>query len=173
MKNAIQLQLSIIIKSRAEQIICSELCIQLVKSQIFKVTYGNQMPTRWMIHINLGAMFLQMALHLPTETFHHIKMQTLMHTYIYVCVYVCMCMYTFRHQHTSTQDRKLRNIVKVCMLLRDGSWYNKLRMFVSATSLHGRSHFLSVVESFQLFMRYLEELRVTKIYPWVILFKNS
>lgn len=32
MKNVIQLQLSIIIKSRAEQIIYSELCIQLVKS---------------------------------------------------------------------------------------------------------------------------------------------
>lgn len=31
MKNAVQLQLSIIIKNRAEQIIFTELCIQLVK----------------------------------------------------------------------------------------------------------------------------------------------
>lgn len=32
MKNVIQLQLSILIKGRAEQIICGELCIQAVKS---------------------------------------------------------------------------------------------------------------------------------------------
>lgn len=41
MKNAVQLQLSIIIKSRAEQIICTELYIQLVKSLVFKGICGN------------------------------------------------------------------------------------------------------------------------------------
>lgn len=58
MKNAVQLQLSIIIKSRAEQIICTELYIQLVKSLIFKGICGNWMLNTWVYHISLGAAFL-------------------------------------------------------------------------------------------------------------------